>query len=80
MVKGMQLDSDLMKRLAKKSTAIRTEADIQSDIRMLLLSTPELIPSAEKASMALTLEEQVADGTRRRIDIALGSTVIKANA
>lgn len=77
MVKGMQLDSDLMKRLAKKSTAIRTEADIQSDIRMLLLSTPELIPSAEKASMALTLEEQVADGTRRRIDIALGSTVIE---
>ena len=73
----MQLDIDLMERLAKQTTSIRTEADIQSDIRMLLLSAPNLIPSDDIDGKSLKLEEQLSDGSRRRIDIALGATVIE---
>lgn len=73
----MQLDSDLVVRLSRKTTAVRTEADIQSDIKMLLLSAPDLIPSSESSSKSLQLEEQLGDGSRRRIDIALGATVIE---
>lgn len=73
----MQLDSDLMARLAKQPRAVRTEADIQSDIKMLLLSAPDLIPVEDSYNKSLQLEEQLGDGTRRRIDIALGATVIE---
>lgn len=73
----MQLDSDLMARLAKQPGAVRTEADIQSDIKMLLLSAPDLIPVEDSYNKSLQLEEQLGDGTRRRIDIALGATVIE---
>lgn len=44
---------------------------------MLLLSAPNLIPSGEQASTVLKLEDQLADGSKRRIDIALGATVIE---
>lgn len=73
----MQLDSDLVVRLLRQATAVRTEADIQSDIKMLLLSAPDLLPSDGSSSKSLQLEEQLGDGSRRRIDIALGSTVIE---
>lgn len=73
----MLLDSDLFERLGQPAAVGRTEADIQSDIKMLLLSAPDLIPSDDPGTKALKLEEQLADGTRRRIDVALGSTVIE---
>lgn len=73
----MQLDSDLLVRLVGQASAVRTEADIQSDIKMLLLSAPDLLPSDESRSKSLQLEEQLGDGSRRRIDIALGATVIE---
>lgn len=73
----MQLDSDLMVRLSQQAPAVRTEADIQSDIKMLLLSAPDLLPSDGSSSKSLQLEEQLGDGSRRRIDIALGATVIE---
>ena len=73
----MQLDSDLVVRLSQQAPAVRTEADIQSDIKMLLLSAPDLLPSDGSSSKSLQLEEQLGDGSRRRIDIALGATVIE---
>ncbi|WP_099299332.1 N-6 DNA methylase [Corynebacterium dentalis] len=73
----MHFDSDLIQRLTQQDSAGRTEADIQSDIKMLLLSAPNLIPSGEQASTVLKLEDQLADGSKRRIDIALGATVIE---
>lgn len=73
----MQLDSDLLARLVGQASAVRTEADIQSDIKMLLLATPDLLPSDGSNSKSLQLEEQLGDGSRRRIDIALGATVIE---
>lgn len=69
----MQLDSDLLARLVGQASVVRTEADIQSDIKMLLGLAPDLLISGE----TLQLEEQLGDGTRRRIDIALGATVIE---
>jgi hypothetical protein len=60
----------LIIRLASPDATGRTEADIQSDIKTLLttadfdLDTPRL-------------EEQIGDGSRRRIDIATGATVIE---
>lgn len=73
----MQLDSDLLARLVGHVSAVRTEADIQSDIKMLLLSAPDLLPSDGSSSKSLQLEEQLGDGSRRRIDISLGSSVIE---
>ena len=66
----MTTPQSLITRLASPEATGRTEADIQSDIKMLLtngdfnLDTPRL-------------EEQIGDGTRRRIDIATGATVIE---
>lgn len=48
----------------------RTEADIQADIRELLLNHDFGLNNA-------ALEDQLADGTRRRIDVAAGATVIE---
>lgn len=59
-----------MARLAAPNTTARSEADIQADIRLLLLGK-EFELDAPK------LEDQVADGSRRRIDIAVGATVIE---
>lgn len=66
----MTTPQSLITRLASPEATGRTEADIQSDIKMLLtngdfnLDTPRL-------------EEQIGDGTRRRIDVATGATVIE---
>ena len=66
----MTTPQSLITRLASPDATGRTEADIQSDIKTLLttadfdLDTPRL-------------EEQVGDGSRRRIDIATGATVIE---
>ncbi len=64
------LRSELIARLATPHATARSEADIQSDIRLLLLGR-EFELDAPK------LEDQVADGSRRRIDIAAGATVIE---
>lgn len=57
-------------RLARPDATGRTEADIQSDIRQLLLGGRFNLDVPR-------LEEQLDDGTRRRIDIAVGATVIE---
>ena len=49
-----------------------TEADIQSDIKGLLIAA-----NITGDSNIVKLEEPVKDGTHRRIDIAIGSTVIE---
>ena len=67
----MRIDDDLINRLRAPGAVGRTEADIQSDIKMLLLSAAELKVDAP------SLEEQIDDGSRRRIDIAVGSSVIE---
>ncbi|AKV58478.1 N-6 DNA methylase [Corynebacterium riegelii] len=73
----MAIDSDLLYRLANPGTLGRTESDIQSDIKMLLLSATDLSPAETALASLVNLEEQLGDGSRRRIDIALGSTVIE---
>lgn len=60
----------LFSRLANPTTTARTEADIQSDVKMLLLEGGFGLDTPR-------LEEQVSDGTRRRIDVAVGATVIE---
>ena len=71
----MKLDSNLVDRLIAVDTPGRTEADIQSDINMLLQSAPGLL--SDLGEDTPRLEEQLQDGTRRRIDIAIGATVIE---
>lgn len=61
---------DLFARLSAPRNIGRTEADIQSDVRMLLLGDAFDLDAPR-------LEEQIGDGTRRRIDIAVGATVIE---
>ena len=61
-----------MDRLVSKTGGVRSEATIQSDVRMLLLD-PELGLADE--DLEVQLEAQV--GRRRRIDIEVGCTVIE---
>lgn len=61
---------DLIRRLSTPEATGRTEADIQSDIKMLLTSGDFNLDTPR-------LEEQIGDGTRRRIDIATGATIIE---
>lgn len=70
----MKINSNLVDRLIAVDTPGRTEADIQSDINMLLQSAPGLLSDLGGIPR---LEEQLQDGTRRRIDIAIGATVIE---
>jgi len=63
----------IVERLAARSS-VRTEADIQSDIAMLLLSGDLELDE----TMVVKLESQVGDGTRRRIDVEVGRVVIEA--
>ena len=51
----------------------RTEADIQSDIKLLLLDDSLNLESDQ----VVRLEEPTGDGTRRRLDIAVGHCVIE---
>lgn len=69
---GLALDlSDLVARLATRDP-YRTEADIQSDIQTLLLHGGLNLTDPQ-----VNLEAQVKDGTRRRIDVESGATVIE---
>lgn len=62
--------NDLFARLAGTTASARTEADIQSDIKTLLVDPTSGFELPR-------LEVPTEDGTRRRIDIALGATVIE---
>lgn len=59
---------ELLTRLATGTR--RTEADIQSDIKALLLAADFGLGEVE-------LEQPTEDGTKRRIDIAVGRTIIE---
>jgi len=59
-----------------KRVAGRSEATLQSDIRALLLSK-ELGLKDSQLSDPIPLESPLGDGTRRRIDIEAGGTVIE---
>lgn len=61
---------ELTDRLAKVGIPGRTEADIQSDVRQLLLDGNFGLDEPR-------LEVQTADGTKRRIDVQIGATVIE---
>lgn len=67
----MQMEA-LATRLASRGTATRTEADIQSDIKVLLL-TADL--DLDDDDIEVKLEAQA--GQQRRIDIEVGYTVIE---
>ncbi|EON25004.1 hypothetical protein CF8_0903 [Nocardioides sp. CF8] len=62
----------LMERLVNKAGGVRSEATIQSDVRMLLLD-PEL--GLAEDDLDVQLEAQVGKG--RRIDVEVGCTVIE---
>ena len=63
----------LYDRLASRGGPARTEADIQSDIKLLLLSGALDLDDADL--LEVHLEEQVGD--RHRIDVAIGYTVLE---
>lgn len=62
----------LLKRLASRDR-VRSEADVQADVRQLLLSAP--LQLDERDLEIVLLESSLGD--RRRIDIELGSAVIE---
>lgn len=62
--------NDVFGRLAAPGATGRTESDIQSDVKVLLLGTRFDLDAPR-------LEEQIGDGTKRRIDVAVGATVIE---
>jgi SAM-dependent methyltransferase len=62
----------LMDRLINATNAIRSEATIQSDVRILLLN-----PYLGLAEYDLEVQLETALGNRRRIDIEVGRTVIE---
>lgn len=64
---------ELAGRLANRSLKGRTEATVQSDVRMLLLASG--LNLAEGDVLDVRLESPLAD--RRRIDIEMGRTVIE---
>ena len=65
----MSTRSELMDRLVTKAGGVRSEATIQSDVRMLLLD-------AELGLSDVQLESQVGE-MHRRIDVEVGCTVIE---
>src|SRR5665647_170342 len=63
---------ELVARVGARGSG-RTEADVQSDVRTILLYGGLNLDDQQ----VVKLEEQTADGTRRRIDVAVGFTVIE---
>ncbi len=63
---------DLHNRFVERRPS-RTESDIQAGISAFLL----LSPLGLEANEVVKLEEQVKDGTRRRIDISIGKLIIE---
>lgn len=67
-----ELVVETVTRLARRAP-VRAEAEIQADIYMLLTTAGLGLDSTD----VLKVESQVADGTRRRIDIEVGHVVIE---
>lgn len=70
--------SDIVARIARRDRA-RPEATLQADIRAFILAGGLNLTGDEVVDVNTTvdLESQLGDGTRRRIDIEAGSTVIE---
>lgn len=70
--------SSIVARIARRDRS-RTEATLQADIRAFILAAGLNLTGDEVVDVNTTvdLEAQVGDGTRRRIDIEVGSTVIE---
>lgn len=67
--------ADIVARLARSSANI-SEATIQSDVRSLILASRLNLTETDVAE-PVSLESQVGDGTRKRIDIEVSTTVIE---
>jgi len=65
---------DTVSRISRRDAG-RTEATLQADIRQLLLLSQFDLNADEVRD--ISLETQLGDGTRRRIDIEAGNTVIE---
>ena len=61
-----------VKRLAGRGAA-RTEADVQADLYLVLTSGSLALDPGD----VVRLEQQVGDGTRRRLDVEVGHCVIE---
>jgi len=64
--------SNAVKRLAARGVA-RTEADVQADLHLVLTSGSLALDPGD----VVRLEQQVGDGTRRRLDVEVGHCVIE---
>lgn len=69
---------DITARIARRDSA-RSEATLQADIRSFILSAALNVDANDLSEEAHTvsMEAQLGDGTRRRIDIESGTTVIE---
>jgi hypothetical protein len=65
----------LVADLADRGRAGRTEADVQSGVKALLLAAPFSLDDGDILDRTITLEAQA--GQRRRIDVEVGATVIE---
>ena len=65
----------LVSDLADRGRGGRTEADVQSGIKVLLLAAPLNLHDEELVDQVVSLESQA--GQRRRIDVEVGATVIE---
>ncbi|MGK2955388.1 MAG: hypothetical protein ACSLFI_06945 [Solirubrobacterales bacterium] len=65
----------LVSDLADLKKPGRTEADVQSGIKVLLLAAPLNLAESDLDDQAVLLEAQAGNG--RRIDVEIGSTVIE---
>lgn len=69
---------DLTARIARRDPA-RSEATLQADIRSFILTAALNVDANDlsEESQTVAMESQLGDGTRRRIDIESGTTVIE---
>lgn len=73
-----ELLEDLTARIAKRDPS-RAEATLQADIRQFILSADLNVNADDMAAehQNVAMEAQLGDGTRRRIDVETGTTVIE---
>lgn len=71
---GVDIDA-LIARLAARATGTRTEADVQSDVKLLLLGGQLDLREEDVSAFEVALEASA--GAGRRIDVAAGLAVIE---